>query len=163
MNKVYLAAQYGRKDELRVYRDMFQDRGYIVTSRWLDETGKDGNNALRDHSVADKNRAFHADRDENDVSDSDYFVEFTEEPYGHKYPGTGGRHYESGYAKMLGLRLFIVGWRENIFHDLPCFTYCANLTELFEHFPPVKKVTEIKQVVSDYIAHQDSGATGIDD
>jgi hypothetical protein len=138
MNKVYLAAQYGRKEELKAYRDMFQERGYEVTSRWLDETGKDYNSALRDHSIADTDRAFHADRDENDISDSDYFIQFTEEPYGKKYPGTGGRHYETGLARAWGLRLFIVGWRENIFHDLPQFTYCADLEELFnKHFPPL--------------------------
>jgi hypothetical protein len=162
MNKIYLASQYGRKDELKTYRDIFQARGYTITSRWLDETGKDSNSGSRDHFIADKQYAINADRDENDISDSDYFVLFTEEPYGKKYPGTGGRHYETGYAKSLGLKLFVVGWRENIFHHLPRFTYCANLEALFAYFPPIEEKIHFK-ITGQWVGHQDSGATGIDD
>ena len=139
-HRIYLAARFSRRSEMRFHRDLLRSRGYLITSRWLDAhinnaEGKDSNLWERDHAQADPFRAICANEDLEDITRADYVIAFTEPPYCDYYPGTGGRHVELGYAIAKHKTIFIVGYRENVFHDLPCIHYCANVWSLLEHFP----------------------------
>lgn len=113
--KVYLAAAFSRRAELRGYRDELRRAGIEVTSRWLDESEEPEPD---DDDFADDVRSFaeYAEMDLEDVQDADVIVCFTEEPGGG--PARGGRHVELGYALGIGLDAIVVGYRENIFHCL---------------------------------------------
>ena len=102
--KLYLAASWTRRSELKIYCRTLEDRGYEVTSRWLWENttqrGEGAGNALKD---------------EEDVKRCDVLVAFTDEvPL-----GRGGRHVEFGMARALDKELVVVGPKEHIFHYLP--------------------------------------------
>ena len=109
--KIYLAARYSRRTELRFCKAELESYGHIITSRWL--TGeRDGNNdQLNDETI---NTAL---VDEEDVIAADVVINFTEEP---RTPRTrGGRHVEFGIGRALGKQLVVIGPRENVFHYLP--------------------------------------------
>lgn len=112
--KIYLAAHYGRRQELVEKTKQLLELAHSVTSRWLD-----GSHQLPHDSTESEIlhlRAQWATIDLEDIFQADILVCFTEQqPYtGH--PGSGGRHVEFGYALALGLYLIIVGPRESVFH-----------------------------------------------
>jgi hypothetical protein len=117
--KLYLAAQFSRREEIQAYAKSLIDLGYEVTSRWLFGThGTVDTNKTKDAPLhPDPNRVLCAAEDEVDIDRADIFVQFTELPY-YGYPGTGGRHYEMGYARGHNKQLYFVGPYENVFHDL---------------------------------------------
>lgn len=123
--KIYLAAMFGWKDQIKAYAEELRSLGIEVTSRWLDE--KKPSNVTLDQ-CSDEYLENTAGIDIVDVvAGDDGLVLFTTDP---KTPTPrGGRHFESGFAyafvwlrKMLTTfelgpkRLIIVGPRENIFH-----------------------------------------------
>lgn len=110
--KVYLAARYSRREELCGYRDKLSAAGYEVTSRWLNG----------DHQVDDKGLSAEADptdrerfarEDYEDVVAADTLIAFTEAQRSSN--SRGGRHVELGIALGRGMRVYIVGPRENVF------------------------------------------------
>jgi hypothetical protein len=103
--RVYLASRFGRRYELRKYRQDLEDLGHIVTSRWLDASGEDPE-AL----------GLCAQEDLIDIVTADIIVNFTEEPRG---DSRGGRHCEFGIGLALNKQLVIIGPREHAFHFLP--------------------------------------------
>lgn len=113
--KIYLAARYSRRLELCKYRYELQNAGHVVTSRWLNGTHQitaDGSSLGAAAEAATLRRSFAAE-DFLDVVAARMIISFTEPP------GTctrGGRHVEHGIAAAAGLRLIIIGYRENIFH-----------------------------------------------
>jgi nucleoside 2-deoxyribosyltransferase len=113
--KIYLAAQYGRREELNRYRVELHNRGFVVTSRWLN----DGHH-MPDHSPSDyknlENQRF-ALEDWKDLAAADIVVSFTEPS--RSGPARGGRHVEFGAALAMEKTCFVVGYRENVFHYLP--------------------------------------------
>ena len=117
--RVYLAAPYHRREELRGYRAELQSgitkgRFVTVTSRWLNRDP-----ALR-ISEADLvaapavGRPFAQD-DVEDVRSADLLVLFTEEV---RNKHRGGCHVEFGLAIAYGKMLAVVGPRMNVFHTL---------------------------------------------
>ena len=125
---VYLAARYGRREELCGYKADLENRGHQVPARWL----------LGDHQVHGLEAAQAVERGgavpapearlfaEDDVADllaSDVVISFTEPP--RTSTSRGGRHVEFGIALGLrrfggqGRRLYVVGPLENVFHALP--------------------------------------------
>jgi nucleoside 2-deoxyribosyltransferase len=111
MIKVYLAAQFARRDEMRGHRSTLESVGITVTSRWLDEEGS------LDGSMDDKTEEFYiktAYIDLEDVRAARCLIFFAEDPkIGIK---RGGRHVEFGYALALGIPIAVIGPKENIFH-----------------------------------------------
>lgn len=114
MYRLYLAGQWGRRDEIAGYARLLRDDGHEVVSRWHDELM--GNDA----ATNEENWRTWANADLDDVMKANTFVAFTEEP------GTmarGGRHVEWGFAcavvKVMkdGL-LFVVGPIESQFYAL---------------------------------------------
>lgn len=109
--KIYLAARYGRRDEVREIRDELLALGHEVVSRWLD-----------------------TDSDNNDMEDllsADCLISFAEEPSSPH--GRGGRHVEFGAALQAGKRLLVVGYRENVFHHHPRVEFFADTQSMLEH------------------------------
>lgn len=145
--KIYLAARYGRRLELCGYRDELQAAGCDITSRWLlgnhqiDNVGKpigDNGEALvegdaacastgEDSKEAAELRAKFALEDIQDVYRASVLIAFTEPP--RSTASRGGRHVEFGYALGNGIRLIVVGYRENIFCWLPDVEFFATWAE----------------------------------
>ena len=126
MLKVYLAARYDRRDELREYRTVLQSLGIQVTSRWLDE--KTSTNS----QMGDETEAFYVETAAIDIADierADAFILFSENPLeGFK---RGGRHFESGYAFKAKKVIYVVGeWKENVFHYLPGIVHFCTFEDL---------------------------------
>jgi hypothetical protein len=111
--KVYFAARYSRRGELRRCAEDVRAAGGIVTSRWLDTE-----EPLDDLAQHEDDGGAAADRDLQDVCAADVCVSFTEGARA-RHSGRGGRHVELGVALALGQRLVVVGPPEHVFHCLP--------------------------------------------
>ena len=112
--RVYLAARYSRKKEIKALIPILLAHNILTTSRWLHETASE--NATLDQFTPAFCRQT-AGIDLDDIDNSDTFVFFAEDPK----IGTprGGRHVEFGYALARGKRMVVIGGQENIFHYLP--------------------------------------------
>lgn len=144
--KIYLAARYGRREELCVYRAELEAMGHTVQARWLNgehQIGNDGKpigehgealvegvlrsgELLSEHEQSDraaKLRASFAADDWEDVNTAECVVSFTERP--RAKANRGGRHVEFGIALANRARVIVVGHRENIFHWLPQVEFCT--------------------------------------
>lgn len=114
MKKFYLAARWGRKEEMRAVRDDLVALGFEVTSGWIDslDNSDDETGNARPLELCRQD----AERDLVDLMRADVVVSFTEPPgIG---PMRGGRHVEFGVALGAGKELWVVGFHENIFHAL---------------------------------------------
>ena len=110
--KVYLAARFDRRDELREHRRHLKHAFNIdCTSRWLDNHGLD-----EGFTYSSQRLALCASEDIEDIRAADVLVAFTETPdVGYT---SGGRHVELGFALALGKPIIVVGSIENVFHQL---------------------------------------------
>lgn len=135
--RIYLAARYGKRLELCGYRDELQAMGCSVTSRWLNgqhqisdagvpigdkgEALVEGDAACAtsgpDTEAAAQLRAQFALEDLKDVYRASVIIAFTEPA--RSTASRGGRHVELGYALGNGIKVIVVGYRENIFCWLP--------------------------------------------
>ena len=118
--KIYLAARYGRREEMCRYRVELQAIGVSVTSRWLN-----GNRDGVLETVA-------AREDIEDIRLADTLIAFTEHPE-MTGPGRnrGGRHVEMGYALALSKPVIVCGHLENVFCYLPNVSYFSEWPDLF--------------------------------
>jgi hypothetical protein len=128
MKKVYLAARYDRRDELRVYATIFRRNGIGVTSRWLEEDGDPWDISI---GLGGENPIEKANTDLQDVQEANAIVFFSEDP--HVGVPRGSRHVEFGYAMGLGKELIVVGGCENIFHFLPVVKHFSRIEEALDH------------------------------
>ena len=108
--KIYLAAQFSRKEEMCGYADALRAIGHEVTSRWL---GQHDELPYEELTAAGCKRC--AEHDVTDVKASDCVISFME-PVGIPNTSRGGRHVEFGLALALEKRLYLVGTPENVFH-----------------------------------------------
>lgn len=147
--RIYLAARYSRRDELKGVAEVLRQRGHVITSRWLETDWV----SRPDSSTAapPEYREKYAVIDAQDVAVAELVVSFTEPPAGKcldcdglgvvfwpsedggsppmQCPkchgvgridsGRGGRHVEFGLALGLGKRVIVIGHQENLFHHLP--------------------------------------------
>jgi hypothetical protein len=112
--KIYLAARYSLKNEIREKAQDLINLGIEVTSSWLQEPH---NPNIQLTEVSDELNSFYARQDIEDIRRAEWLVLFSQSP---TLPGVrGGRHVEFGYALGLGKKLMVVGPKENIFHHLP--------------------------------------------
>ena len=121
--RIYLAARYIRRDELRVYRRKLRALGHIVTSRWLDER-KSPKSTVADVSVA--HHVCIAQRDLADIDRADVFVLFAAE---HQKQKRGGHWVEMGYALAAGKKIIVLEELENTFCFLPGVQFFKNFEE----------------------------------
>ena len=113
--KVYLAARYSRKSEIRKLVPSIEERGHEVVSRWLFR-GEKGNRE-EDVPQCPEWATVAAGKDWQDINDCDTLMIFTEEPDAPRM--SGGRHVETGIAIGFARYVIVVGKPENIFHCLP--------------------------------------------
>jgi hypothetical protein len=113
--KVYFAATYSMRDQLKRYAEQLREFGIEVTSRWLDEP-EPLNSQLWE--APEDRHIFYGNQDVEDVVSSDIMVSFND-PEKHFRQG---RTVEFGMALAIArlvrpMRLVVVGLeRENIFH-----------------------------------------------
>ncbi len=117
--KVYLAAMFGQKMEMREVRTRLENAGHEVTSQWVYvEEGVDS-------GASEAKLREYAQMDLNDVLRSDVLVAFSQ-PRGTPHTG-GGRHVEFGYALSEGIDVVICGPKgEHIFHYLEGVHHAEN-------------------------------------
>ncbi len=112
--KIYLAADYSRKEEMRGVRDILVPFGHSITSRWIDRppvVQAFGIGGVRiDISVCGEIAEINA----FDVEVADMLLLFTSGEL-----SRGGRHTELGMAVAWCKSICIVGPREHSFH---CFS-----------------------------------------
>jgi len=127
MYRIYIASRYSRRDEMRDVAEQMSERGFIVSSTWLQEDYPLNMNL---DGLTPEQHAQIAAQDLEDITGSDIMVFFGEDQ--NNQPPRGGRHCEFGFALALGVRIYIVGERENIFHYMPDIKVVPNLEELWE-------------------------------
>lgn len=123
--------------ELCGYRNQLSKLGFLVQARWLDgghqiadngapigESGEalvEGDTGGTSAEAAALRAKFASD-DFEDVTAAEIVISFTEPP--RAKANRGGRHVEYGIALARGVRVIVVGHRENIFHWLPQVEFC---------------------------------------
>lgn len=120
--KLYLAARFGRQAELRRYRTILEHAGHEVTSSWLDSkkmVTKPGDCRIW------------AEDDLRDLIEAEGIILWSENPK--RGWLRGGRHTEFGYALNAGLKCFVIGPRENIFHYLHDVHMFSNLQDCIKY------------------------------
>lgn len=115
--RVYLAAPYQSRDQIKTYGQELERIGFTVTSSWLDEKHdiNEGTTGAATE-LSTQEVATHAAADLADIDRSQLLVLFTEAAVGHR--GGGGRHVETGYAIAKTIPVLVVGEPENVFHRL---------------------------------------------
>jgi nucleoside 2-deoxyribosyltransferase len=127
MIKIYLAAGYSKKNEIRERANELRQLGVEVTSRWLDEP-HDPNHVMGELTPEDYREI--AVVDIEDIRRAGSFALFTQDP---TVPFVrGGRMVEFGYAIAKEKRVFVIGPRENIFVYLPQVEVYATWEEFKE-------------------------------
>lgn len=118
--KVYLAAPYVHKEQIKVYAARLRELGIDVTSSWLEEPHSP---TTQVNELSHEENQRYAQQDIFDVLCADLLVFFTDPT---KSIVRGGRHVEFGVAVGLNeatsapMPIFVVGADyENIFHHLP--------------------------------------------
>ena len=129
--KIYLAARYRAKNQIKGYTHQLQALGFTVTSTWVNEL-HESTTELQNPNPRDLCRL--ASRDLREIRECDLLVLFTASP---SKATRGGWHTELGYALGLGKHLMICGPQENIFHYLPNILRCRNFTELKYILPAI--------------------------
>jgi len=103
--KVYIAAPGELQQRALDLAYKLRGQGFLITSRWLTVD-------LSTQQGLDQ----YAREDLADIDEADAFVALN--PAEWARIGTGGRHFECGYAYHAGKWIVVVGARTNIFHYL---------------------------------------------
>jgi hypothetical protein len=111
--KLYLAAQYGRKEEIKLAARLLTADGHEITSTWINEPYPP--TATLADLQESKLREL-AEQDLSELHQAEGIVFFSEDP--NTPIKRGGRHVEFGFCLAFDKRLVVVGPRENIFHYL---------------------------------------------
>jgi hypothetical protein len=128
MLKVYLAARYDRKEEMKAYREILQrDHNVKVTSNWLDEPTSPSSNMGEGTDIF---YTMTACKDLMDVDAAHVVIFFSENPL--QRWKRGGRHVEFGYALRADKTIWVVGPKENVFHYRPRVHHFETFEELVE-------------------------------
>jgi nucleoside 2-deoxyribosyltransferase len=124
--KVYLAARFEQKREIKALVPLLQENGLQVQARWLDEEISP-TSQLSDLTPAYCTEQAQVDLD--DIKACDIFVLFADEV---AKTTRGGKHVEFGVALAQGKRVIVVGSPENIFHYLPGVIHYASLGDFLD-------------------------------
>lgn len=113
MTRVYIAAPFELIGEANMLKLLLEAKGFVVSSRWLDESPDELFENMTDHD----RRQFCAARDMEDILTSHAMVLINPKEWAKI--GSGGRHFESAVAVMAQLPLYIYGVETNVFHAVP--------------------------------------------
>jgi uncharacterized protein YuzB (UPF0349 family) len=108
MSRIYIAAKFSKLEEMRENANQLARMGHVCTSSWLKEDPS--NDVLDDNDVKWKGVA---ETDLYDLVNSEAIMIFTEDAE-HEFK-RGGKMVEFGFALGYGLRLIVIGPRQNIF------------------------------------------------
>ena len=125
--RLYLAARFSRREELRGYARRLREVGYIVDCAWLSDQAS-GTNCLDYERLSEEQARCVAIQDCADIREADAVLLFTDgsaSPY-----SRGGHHFEAGYAQGLGKPVVVVGPLENVFHRLSGLEWFYNFEVL---------------------------------
>ena len=125
--KVYLAAQYPRREEMRKVAEILGANNIEVISRWIEE--KLPLNIQLNDVPASESLNF-AQTDAEDIRKADTLVLFSEDPLIGLPRGT--HHTEFGFAMGLSKRVIVIGGYENVFHYLPEVIHYASLGDFLD-------------------------------
>lgn len=116
--RIYIAARYGRREEMEQNARLLEQYGFKITSRWVygGEEGKDQKQIALE--------------DVQDLFDCDVVLSFTEEKDSHNKGG--GRHVEFGLGRNGGKTMALIGPREVVFHHLPRVLQYDTLKDFIE-------------------------------
>lgn len=112
--KIYIAAPYPLRDDAIALMHTLEHRGHEVTSRWLKQLDENNDETAR--------------ADLEDVRWADTLIFLHPEAWHDR--GTGGRHFEMGYAYALAKRIILIGQRTSIFHHLSDVEVIDSIAEL---------------------------------
>lgn len=116
MARIYIAAPFELHAAAQELGMWLEEHGHEITSGWhtrpADEGSLDEQPGLAESDLAD-------------ISAAEVIV-LINLP-GWRYKGTGGRHFETGYAFALGKRIIVLGIRSHLFH------YCKSVTVINNH------------------------------
>ena len=115
MSRIYIAAPYEMRDEAISIMHWLESQGHEVISSWL-----------RDGAFANDDPT--ARLDLADIDRADMLLALN--PSEWRRSGTGGRHFEMGYAAAKGKQIVLVGVRTNVFHHLDCVRVIERVEEL---------------------------------
>ena len=111
--KIYVAAQYSWRDQVKAYAKQLEDAGFEITSTWLRERKGSG---IELTELSNRFLREHAANDLRDIEAADMVVFFSVGPT--ELTKRGGRHVEFGLAYAMGKKIVVCGPKENIFHYL---------------------------------------------
>jgi nucleoside 2-deoxyribosyltransferase len=111
--KIYVAAQYSWRDQVKAYAKQLEDAGFEITSTWLQERKGSGTELTE---LSNRFLREHAANDLRDIEAADMVVFFSVGPT--ELTKRGGRHVEFGLAYAMGKKIVVCGPKENIFHYL---------------------------------------------
>ncbi len=129
--RIYLAAAWARKEEIRAVADELNQlgNGIYVDSRWLDEPDA----AYGGSEDRDAIRRERAEIDIYDVGSADVLVRFSDDLSAPTVPSglaTGARMFEMGMAYVLRKPIVVVGGHQPIFDYLPDIIHVKDVAEL---------------------------------
>ena len=131
--KIYIAAKYQKRRELRHLAWRLSDLGHVITSRWLHEGEED--KAPQQSALDDVEDVIHAD-----------CLVFIGEPQGSQNRG-GGRWFEFGLAYGVGKRCIVVLNVEN-FPDVGDRSHLPSGHEsVFSTLPNVQIVRDENELI----------------
>jgi nucleoside 2-deoxyribosyltransferase len=124
MLKVYLASQYGCKEQTRKCANDLRDVGIDCTSVWLNEPHDPTSRLV---SLHENLKVQYAEQDIADILRADIFVVFsvTEDTSIVR----GGMVFETGFAYGQGKPVIVCGPKQCIFHFLPDIQQVETWTE----------------------------------
>ena len=131
MKKVYLAARFDRKEEMKALSLLLVELGLVCTSRWLDEKPLPKGKKAQDRFL--KNTA---QMDADDVYACDTFIRFSDDLSTAKVPSrwcTASRMEETGMAHVWGKKIIIVGGKQSLFDRFPQRVHVEDVAELFRY------------------------------
>lgn len=101
--KIYIAGSLDAQARAKVLAAALEAAGHVVTSSWVFKL------------TEGEERAAIASRELSEIDASDALIELSALP-GERI--RGGKFYEEGYAKGRGKKVFLLGAKEHIFHEL---------------------------------------------
>lgn len=130
--KIYMAAQYNRREEMARKAQYARENGILVVSTWLAPPTVNNPDSVEEMPWWGRE----AETDIRDIDTCDVFVLFAEPP-GALQP-RGGRHVEMGYALGLGKEVCVIGESENVFQSLRSVNHYDTFEEFVDVFKPAR-------------------------
>lgn len=139
--KVYLAARFDRKDEMKAISLRLKELGVTVTSRWLDEEPLPKGKEAVERFLRDT-----AQMDADDVKAADTLIRFSDDLKDRaSVPArwcTASRMEETGMAHAWGMNIIIVGGKQSLFDRFANRIHVKNVNALLKLIASIRRGNE---------------------